>query len=73
MDSREEISDLLTLEGKIDLAIPRGGQEMVQSVIEMANGRLPVLGHTEGICHVYIDQHANTDKAVRIGKIQGIN
>ena len=68
MDSREEISELLTLEGKIDLAIPRGGQDLVRAVMEMSSGRLPVLGHTEGVCHVFIDQHADLEKARRIGK-----
>ena len=68
MDSREEVSDLLTLEGKIDLAIPRGGQDLVRSVMATANGKIPVLGHTEGICHVYVDQHADLEKAVRIGE-----
>lgn len=68
MDSREEVSDLLSLEGKIDLAIPRGGQELVHSVMAMANGKIPVLGHTEGVCHVYVDQHADIEKALRIGE-----
>ena len=68
MDSREEVSDLLTLEGKIDLAIPRGGKDLARSVMETANGKIPVLGHTEGICHVYVDQHADLEKAVRIGE-----
>ena len=66
VDSREEISDLLTLEGKIDLAIPRGGQDLVKAVMERASGRMPVLGHTEGVCHVFIDQHADLEKAIRI-------
>ena len=69
MDSREEISELLTLEGKIDLAIPRGGQDLVRAVMEMSSGRLPVLGHTEGVCHVFLDQYADLEKALRIGKM----
>ena len=68
MDSREEIGDLLTLEGKIDLAIPRGGQELVKAAMEMASGRVPVLGHTEGVCHVFIDKHVDLEKALRISK-----
>lgn len=68
MDSREDIGDLLTLEGKIDLAIPRGGQELVKAVMEMAGGRVPVLGHTEGVCHVFIDKHMDLKKALRISK-----
>ena len=68
MDSREEISDLLALEGKIDLAIPRGGQDLVRAVMETAGGRMPVLGHTEGVCHVFVDQHADLEKALRISE-----
>ena len=67
MDSREEINDLLTLDNKIDLVIPRGGQDLVRVVMETANGKMPVLGHTEGVCHVYIDQHSDMEKALRIG------
>ena len=67
VDSREDVSDLLSLEGKIDLVISRGGNELVKSIMEGANGNIPVLGHTEGVCHVYVDQHANIQKAVRIG------
>ena len=68
VDTREEVSDLLSLEGKIDLVIPRGGQDLVRNVMTMANGKIPVLGHTEGVCHVYIDQHADIEKMLRIGE-----
>lgn len=68
VDTREDVSDLLSLEGRIDLVIPRGGQDLVRSVMTMANGKIPVLGHTEGVCHVYIDQHADVEKALRIGE-----
>ena len=60
----------MTLEGKIDLVIPRGGRELVESVMSVAGGRVPVLGHTEGVCHVYVDQYADLEKAVRIGEWQ---
>lgn len=68
MSSREEVEDLLSLEGKIDLAIPRGGRGLVNRMLEMAGSRVPVLGHTEGVCHVYVDQHADMDKALKIGE-----
>lgn len=73
VDSREDVSDLLTLEGKIDLVIPRGGQELVGSVMSLANGKIPVLGHTEGVCHVYVDRQADMEKAMHIGEITIIN
>ena len=68
VDSREEVGELLSLNQKIDLIIPRGGNELVRDIMEQAKGRIPVLGHAEGICHVYVDQHADIEKAVRVGE-----
>ena len=68
MDGREEVSELLSLEKKIDLVIPRGSNSLVKSIMEQAGGRIPVLGHAEGICHVFVDEHADVEKAVRIGR-----
>ena len=58
----------MSLHQKIDLVIPRGGNDLVKDIMEQANGRIPVLGHPEGICHVYIDQRADIDKAIRVGE-----
>ena len=58
----------MSLHQKIDLVIPRGGNDLVKDIMEQANGRIPVLGHAEGICHVYIDQRADIDKAIRVGE-----
>ena len=69
VDTREAVSELLSLEGKIDLVIPRGGNELVKSVMEQVEGRVPVLGHTEGICHVYIHADADVKRAIEIGNI----
>ncbi|KAF4401644.1 hypothetical protein G4B88_001838 [Cannabis sativa] len=59
--SREEIPDLLKLEDVIDLVIPRGNKNLVSQIKESTN--IPVLGHTGGVCHVYIDKSANLDMA----------
>lgn len=67
MDSREEVSELLALERKVDLVIPRGSNTLVKSILEQAEGKIPVLGHAEGICSVFVDQHADIEKAINIG------
>ena len=64
MEGREEVRALLDQEEFIDLIIPRGGNEFVQYI--MHNTKIPVMGHADGICHVYIDASADLDKAVRI-------
>lgn len=64
VSTREEISELLKLDACIDLVIPRGGAALVQSV--KAQTRIPVLGHADGICHVYLDQHARAEVAIPV-------
>jgi len=69
LDDRESVDEALSLDsGKIDLVIPRGSSELVAHINDAVEGRVPVLGHTEGICHVYVDQHADLDKAIKIGR-----
>lgn len=65
VSTREEISDLLSMDEHIDLIIPRGSSELVRSIQEKAQ-HIPVMGHAEGICHVYIDREADLDKALKI-------
>ncbi|KAA8539678.1 hypothetical protein F0562_026370 [Nyssa sinensis] len=62
--SREEIPDLLKLDDVIDLVIPRGSNKLVSQIKEST--KIPVLGHADGICHVYVDRSANMDMARRI-------
>ena len=64
LQTRADVKELLTLEGEVDLIIPRGSRELVRFVAQ--NTRIPVLGHGEGICHVYVDRNANIEKALRI-------
>lgn len=59
--TREDVSEMLTLDGEIDLIIPRGSKEFVRHIA--ANSRIPVLGHGEGVCHVYVDRAADLQKA----------
>ncbi|KOB64944.1 Glutamate semialdehyde dehydrogenase, partial [Operophtera brumata] len=65
VSTREEISDLLAMEKHIDLIIPRGSSDLVRS-IQKQSQHIPVLGHAEGICHVFIDKDADPAKALKI-------
>ena len=64
LTTREETIELLKMDEYIDLIIPRGSNSFVQFVQE--NTRIPVLGHADGICHLYADQAADIHKAVEI-------
>lgn len=64
LTTREETLELLKLDQYVDLIIPRGSNSFVRFVQE--NTRIPVLGHAEGICHVYLDKAADLQKAVSI-------
>lgn len=64
LTTREETRALLDLEGYVDLIIPRGSNAFVRFVQE--NTRIPVLGHADGICHLYIDREADLEQAIAI-------
>ena len=66
LTTREEIRALLELDQYVDLIIPRGSNSFVRYVQD--NTRIPVLGHADGICHLYIDKAADIPKAVAITK-----
>lgn len=63
-DKREVVSELLELNQYIDVVIPRGGEHLVQFVHE--NAKMPVIAHFKGLCHMYLDQAADLDKALKL-------
>jgi glutamate-5-semialdehyde dehydrogenase len=62
--TREEVAEILALHDEIDLIVPRGSNEFVRYVTE--HSRIPVLGHGEGICHVYVHADADLQKAIDV-------
>jgi len=64
LQSRADVMELLTLKREVDLIVPRGGKEFVEYISE--NSKVAVLGHGEGICHVYVDRAADLAKAEAI-------
>lgn len=61
LETREEVTQMLEMEAYIDLLIPRGSNEFVKYI--QNNTKIPVLGHTSGICHAYVDKSADTKTA----------
>ena len=64
LEARSEITDLLTCNESVDLLIPRGSNAFVQYI--MNNTKIPVMGHADGICHIYVDKEADFKKAIPI-------
>ncbi len=64
LTSREESLALLRLEGLVDLIIPRGSNALVRYIQD--HTRIPVLGHADGLCHLYIDAAADLEQALRL-------
>ncbi len=64
IETREEVAEMLKQDQYINLIVPRGSNAFVRHVQD--NTRIPVLGHSEGLCHVYLDSEADPDKALAI-------
>ncbi len=64
LETRADVADMLHLDQSIDLIIPRGSNAFVKHIMD--NTTIPVMGHADGICHVYIDRAADLDMAERI-------
>lgn len=64
METRAEVAELLSLDHLVDLVIPRGSNEFVRHIMETS--RVPVLGHADGVCHVYVHGDADLAMAARL-------
>lgn len=64
METRQDVAGILSLDDTVDLIIPRGSNAFVRHIMDNTN--IPVLGHADGICHVYIDSGADLDMAVTV-------
>jgi glutamate-5-semialdehyde dehydrogenase len=61
---RAAVGELITMKEYVDVIVPRGGKSLIERV--SADARIPVIKHLHGVCHVYIDDEADLDKAIRI-------
>ncbi len=61
---REIVWEILGMEGKVDVAIPRGGESLIRAVAEKA--KVPVIKHYKGVCNIYVDEEADLTKAYHI-------
>ncbi len=64
LETRSDVSQMLKLDTAVDLIIPRGSNEFVRYIMD--NTIIPVLGHADGICHLYIDRFAEPEMAVNL-------
>jgi len=64
METRAEVTEILKMDEYIDLLVPRGSNEFVRHIMDNTN--IPVLGHAEGICHIYVDGDADLEMAVKL-------
>ena len=61
---RAAVGELLRMNQYVDIIVPRGGKSLIERI--MAESRIPMIKHLDGVCHVYIDQSADIDRAIRI-------
>ena len=64
VEAREDIGKLLACDDSVDLLIPRGSNSFVRYIMD--NTRIPVMGHADGICHIYVDESADLDVALPV-------
>ncbi len=64
LETRSAVGELLSMDDDVDLLIPRGSNEFVKHIMD--NTRIPVLGHADGVCHLYIDKACDSDMAIRL-------
>lgn len=61
---RAAVGELLRMDEYVDVIVPRGGRGLIERMI--AESRIPMIKHLDGVCHVYLDDHADIEKAIRI-------
>jgi len=61
---RAAVGELLRMNQYVDIIVPRGGKDLIERV--MAESRIPMIKHLDGVCHVYIDERADIERAIRI-------
>jgi glutamate-5-semialdehyde dehydrogenase len=61
---RAAVGELITLTGYVDIIVPRGGKELIERL--QRESRIPMIKHLDGVCHVYVDDSADPDMAIRI-------
>ncbi|MEW6424644.1 MAG: glutamate-5-semialdehyde dehydrogenase [Bacillota bacterium] len=64
LETRADVNEMLKMDECVDLIIPRGSNDFVRYIMD--HSRIPVLGHADGICHLYVDEDADLDMAVKI-------
>jgi glutamate-5-semialdehyde dehydrogenase len=66
LPDREAVRELVRLEGRVDLVMPRGGEGLIRAIVEDAT--VPVIKHYKGVCHLYVDASADLDMAAKIAE-----